>query len=62
MAHNSVPWSATSKYTTGATDFTTNTHSRAIQDAITQQMAIGVNMMARGYIGTGWMDTVPIPM
>ena len=47
------------KYTTGATDFTTNTHSRTIQDAITQQMAIGVNMMARGYIGIGWTDTVP---
>ena len=47
------------KHTTGATDYTTNTHSRAIQDAITQQMAIGVNMMARGYIGIGWMDTVP---
>ena len=48
------------KYTTGATDYTTNTHSRTIQDAITQQMTIGVNMMkARGYIGIGWMDTVP---
>jgi hypothetical protein len=47
------------KYTTGATDYTTNSHSRTIQEAITQQMAIGVNMMARGYIGKGWMDTVP---
>ena len=47
------------KYTSGATDYTTSTHSRTIQDAITQQMAIGVNMMARGYIGKGWMDTVP---
>ena len=47
------------KYTTGATDYTTNTHSRTIQDAITQQMTIGVNMMARGYVGIGWMDTVP---
>ena len=47
------------KYTSRATDYTTNTHSRTIQDAITQQMAIGVNMMARGYIGKGWMDTVP---
>ena len=47
------------KYTTGATDYTLNTHSRTIQDAIAQQMAIGVNMMARGYIGIGWMDTVP---
>jgi hypothetical protein len=42
------------KYTTGgATDYTTNTHSCTIQEAITQQMAIGVNMMARGYIGKG---------
>jgi len=32
------------KYTTGATDYTTNTHSRTTQDAITQQMAIGVNI------------------
>ncbi len=47
------------KYTTSATNYTTNTHSCTIQDAITQQMAIGVNMMARGYIGKGWMDTVP---
>ncbi len=47
------------KYTTGATGYTTNTHSRTIQDEITQQMAIRVNMMARGYIGKGWMDTVP---
>jgi len=47
------------KYTTGATDYTTNSHSRTIQEAITQQMAIGVNMMAGGYIGKGWMDTVP---
>jgi len=47
------------KYTTGATDYTTNTHSHTIQDAITQQMAIGVNMMARGYIGKEWIDTVP---
>ncbi len=23
-------------------------------------MAIGVNLMARGYIGKGWKDTVPI--
>jgi hypothetical protein len=41
------------KYTTGATNYTTNTHSRTIQNVITQQMAIGVNMMARGYIGKG---------
>ena len=47
------------KYTTGATDYTLNTHSRTIQDAIAQQMAIGVDMMARGYIGIGWKDTVP---
>jgi hypothetical protein len=47
------------KYTTGATDYTTNTHSHTIQRAITQQKAIGVDMMARGYIGKGWMDTVP---
>jgi hypothetical protein len=46
------------KYTTGATDYTTNTHSRTIQEAITQQMAIGVDMMARGYIRKRWMDTV----
>jgi len=61
MAHNSVPWSGIlrTKYTTGATDYTTNTHSRTILDAITQQMTIGVDMMARGYIGIGWMDTVP---
>ena len=47
------------KYTTGATDYTLNTHSHTIQDAIAQQMAIGVDMMARGYIGIGWKDTVP---
>lgn len=46
------------KYTTGATDYTTNTHSHTIQRAITQQTTIGVDMMARGYIGKGWMDTV----
>jgi hypothetical protein len=48
------------KYTTGATDYTTNTYSHTIQEVITQQMTIEeVNMMARGYIGKGWMDTVP---
>ena len=48
------------KYTTGATDYTTNTHSHTIKSrSDTQQLAIGVNMMARGYIGKGWMDTVP---
>ena len=38
------------KYTTGATDYTTDTHSCTIQEAITQQMTIRVDMMARGYI------------
>jgi hypothetical protein len=47
------------KYTTGAMDYTTNTHSHTIQGAITQQMTIGADMMAMGYIGKGWMDTVP---
>jgi hypothetical protein len=46
------------KYTTGTTDYTTNTHSHTIQGAIAQQATTGVDMMAMGYIGKGWMDTV----
>ncbi len=46
-------------YTTGATEYTNNTYSRKIQDTITQQQSIGVNMMARGYLRKGWMNAVP---
>jgi hypothetical protein len=47
------------KYTTGAMDYTANTRSHTIHGAITQQTTIRVDMMARGYIRKGWVDTVP---
>ncbi len=36
------------KYTTGAMDYTTNTHSHTIQGAITQQPTLIVYMMSSG--------------
>ena len=47
------------KFTAGSTVYLLDTHIRPIKNAITQQLAIGVSMMACGYIGKGWMDAVP---
>ena len=46
------------KYTAGSTDYLPDTPIRPIKDAITPHLAIGVSMMAHGYIGKGWMDAV----
>jgi len=46
------------KYTAGSTDYLPDTPIRPIKDAIRQHLAIGVSMMAHGYIGKGWMDAV----
>ena len=53
---------ALSKYTNvnDSSDHNTSNSTLAIKDVIAQQITIGVNMMAQGYIGKQWIEPVPI--